>query len=596
MSQRHCLILFLKYIILPISASVGNNDCGGHFNSNSGNFKYPSNRSDYLGNQDCSWHIESSGARIELKFTKFNTVPGDDFVYIRDGENSDSPLLEKFSGEKLPPSLRTTTNKAFIRFTSDKSGTREGFSLTWETIDNRACGDHFNGDSGSIMYPVTSGHYPNHADCNWVIDSNGAGIEIQFTRFDTEPEKDFVYIRDRQNSKVPELGKYSGSTLPSSVKTKSNKAFIKFTSDIRNPFTGFSLIWNILDSTGHKECGDYLNSDSGTIKHPMSGGHYQSITSCSWVIVTSGARIELKFTSLSTEADCDFVYIRDGESTSSHLIGKYSGTTLLPSSVRTTTNKAFIQFTSDHSSENRGFALDWNTVDDHDECGNHINMDNGSIQYPETGESYPNEADCIWVIVTSGASIELKFTKFSTKKDHDFVYVRDGESRSSRRLGKFSGTLTPSIVRTTSNKAFIHFTSDNRITSTGFAVTWKTVDDVDTQVSTISASISITPHSEAATGSFKFIITGVILAIILIFVVATTIFFYLKKRKIKDQQENSLVDLPTQQLDPGMGNRHDSENSLYGAMPETTEPQVPNRGSRHDSENSLYGATLAKDA
>ncbi|CAL4066497.1 unnamed protein product, partial [Meganyctiphanes norvegica] len=105
-----------------------------------------------------------------------------------------------------------------------------------------------------------------------------------------------------------------------------------------------------------------------------------------------------------------------------------------------------------------------------------------------------------------------------------------------------------------------------------------------------SGSTELTSNPEA--GSSTSIIIGAVIATTVIVVLIAFVLFWLNKRKNKDEDELYLVDLPHHQSDPGMGNRQDSENSLYGASPGTTEPQIPNHLSRHDSENSLYGATI----
>ncbi|CAL4144451.1 unnamed protein product, partial [Meganyctiphanes norvegica] len=115
-------------------------------------------------------------------------------------------------------------------------------------------------------------------------------------------------------------------------------------------------------------------------------------------------------------------------------------------------------------------------------CGDQFNNDTGSIRYPGTNREYPHNAECSWIIVSSGDIIELPFTSFSTENDVDFVFIRDGESSSSRLLGTYSGATLPSIVRTTTNKAFIHFTSDHSVTNTGFALRWNTVGILNQQI------------------------------------------------------------------------------------------------------------------
>ncbi|CAL4176000.1 unnamed protein product, partial [Meganyctiphanes norvegica] len=149
----------------------------------------------------------------------------------------------------------------------------------------------------------------------------------------------------------------------------------------------------------------------------------------------------------------------------------------LPSSVTTTSNEAYISFSSDSFSTRSGFTLTWNTAGDLLDCGEHINQDSGSLWLPARRDSkYKNNVDCYWVIVSSEDTLELKFTSFSTERGKDYVYIRDGGSNSSCLLDYYSGdyfTMPPS-VRTTTNKAFIHFTSDDAKTSTGFELTWDT--------------------------------------------------------------------------------------------------------------------------
>ncbi|CAL4180182.1 unnamed protein product, partial [Meganyctiphanes norvegica] len=269
----------------------------------------------------------------------------------------------------------------------------------------------------------------------------------------------------------------------------------------------------------------------------------------------------------------------------------------MPSSVKTTINKAFISFHSDSAGNRTGFSLTWSTLGSigNNICGGHFSNDSGSIQYPVTGSNYPENVNCSWVIVSSGANIELEFTSINTEPGTDFVYIRDGESISAPELGNYSGVTLPSSVKTTSNKAFIHFTSDALHPSKGFALIWNIVDDnTDMQASTLPMSTTLKTEAVMDDAS-TFIIIGAIIAIFLIVVIATTIFFCLKKRKnqvISGQQELPLENLSPNQSDPGMGNHHDSENSLYDNMGGSIEEQVPNRDSRHESENSLYSATM----
>ena len=54
-----------------------------------------------------------------------------DYVDIRDGGVATSTKLGKFCGNKLPNTIKSTGNQLFVRFRSDSSGQRKGFSASF---------------------------------------------------------------------------------------------------------------------------------------------------------------------------------------------------------------------------------------------------------------------------------------------------------------------------------------------------------------------------------------------------------------------------------------------------------------------------------
>jgi len=54
-----------------------------------------------------------------------------DFVEIRDGHSEDSKLISKHCGYRLPEDVHSTSNKLYVRFVSDGSVQKEGFSATF---------------------------------------------------------------------------------------------------------------------------------------------------------------------------------------------------------------------------------------------------------------------------------------------------------------------------------------------------------------------------------------------------------------------------------------------------------------------------------
>ena len=94
------------------------------------------------------------------------------------------------------------------------------------------------------------------------------------------------------------------------------------------------------------------NKRSGMIYSTLSST-YSSNMDCR-LSLTSNAVIELLFYVFATESSADFVRVYDGDSTSAPLIGQFSGSSL-PAPITSSSTKLYVQFTSDGSSEYRGF-------------------------------------------------------------------------------------------------------------------------------------------------------------------------------------------------------------------------------------------------
>lgn len=84
----------------------------------------------YTDNMDCQWTLNSN-AEIELAFIRFNTEPSVDVLRVYDGGSSSSPLIGTFSGSTLPSPIQSSSSNLFVRFTSDSSGTYQGFGARY---------------------------------------------------------------------------------------------------------------------------------------------------------------------------------------------------------------------------------------------------------------------------------------------------------------------------------------------------------------------------------------------------------------------------------------------------------------------------------
>ena len=88
-----------------------------------------------------------------------------------------------------------------------------------------------------------------------------------------------------------------------------------------------------------------------------SNYYYDNDMDCQWNL-TSGTKVELTFFTFNTELEADYLYVYDGGSSSSPMIGSFSGT-YLPSPITSSSNKLHVRFTSDASERRRGFRASY---------------------------------------------------------------------------------------------------------------------------------------------------------------------------------------------------------------------------------------------
>lgn len=98
-------------------------------------------------------------------------------------------------------------------------------------------------------------------------------------------------------------------------------------------------------------------SASGII---FTGHGYGSNMDCQWNLVSAliRSKLELTFYIFSTQLDADFLYVYDGDSSSSPLIDKFSGTSL-PAPITSSSNKLHLRFTSNILTQLRGFTASY---------------------------------------------------------------------------------------------------------------------------------------------------------------------------------------------------------------------------------------------
>jgi tolkin len=120
--------------------------CGGDMDlETGGRLESPNYPLEYLPSKECVWKITvPKEYQVALHFQSFEVENHDncvyDYVEVRDGDSNDSRLIGVFCGYKIPPDMRSSSNKLFVKFVSDGSVQKAGFSATFmKEVDE--CGE-----------------------------------------------------------------------------------------------------------------------------------------------------------------------------------------------------------------------------------------------------------------------------------------------------------------------------------------------------------------------------------------------------------------------------------------------------------------------
>ncbi|XP_077982379.1 uncharacterized protein LOC144437329 [Glandiceps talaboti] len=239
------------------------------------------------------------------------------------------------------------------------------------------------------------------------------------------------------------------------------------------------VISHDLDKRELGDCGGSFYADTGTLASPGYPSYYSDSQHCSYYITTaSGLPIMLTFIVLATEYDYDYVYVYDGPTTSSPIIGEYTGTSI-PTPIFSTGSDLAIVFWSDSSSTDQGFYAIYTTITGDSntyipgDCGGSFTLDIGGFGSPGYPSYYDNYQDCYYYITVSpGNTIELEFSYFSLEECCDYVEIFDGISEASVSLGQYY-SIPNYVITSSGSNLVVYFHSDSSTTDLGFYATYK---------------------------------------------------------------------------------------------------------------------------
>ncbi|KAM4689065.1 cubilin [Discoglossus pictus] len=462
-------------------------DCGGDLSGLSGTFSYPSNpvTQRYDHTVSCSWVIRTEPDKImRVTFSNLNLEmsPGCSatFLQIHDGDLVSDNILGRYCGTTTPDELQSTRNVLFVWFSSNRTLTNGGFTVSWESQEPE-CGGQLTDTHGSISSPGYPGNYPVNRDCYWTI-STAPGLFITFA-FGTisleshqNCENDYLEIRDGLLSHDTVLGKYCNTQSPAPLQTSGPNAWIHFHSDGATSDRGFLI--NYITSSSVPGCGGIITDSEGIISSPFWPNAYTENKQCIYIIRQGlDEKIDLRFTHLELQntTGCDLTYIEvhDGDTETSSLIGKYCDSTI-PAPITSSSNSLWIKFKSDTSITKSSFRAFYQVA-----CGGVLSGD-GVIHTPHYPNAYFRERICEWVITQiEGDIVILKFNSFDilngTMCSTNYVEIRDGPSSDSTLIGKYCGPDIPPPAQSTQRNLYIKFVTDSSATNRGFSASYSSV-------------------------------------------------------------------------------------------------------------------------
>lgn len=432
---------------------------------------------------------------ISLHWNSFDTEYNADFVYVYDGNGTDSStLIYRAAGNSIPEPVISSQKFLTVQFIADSNTlVGSGFEGHYQSIpipDENMCV----GSSSQILTDSEGSFgcpgYTNGVS-SWEISvEDNFRIYLDFVEFDINQRYDSLTIYDGPDDSSTILGTFTGTSIPPPFLSTSNFMYIVFNAN-SNTGVGFQAEYATIFTSIASGC--YSNSqytiedNSGSIG--CSG--YSGNVDVTWSIITeSGSTIMLEFTQFDTESPSDVVFVYDSSSADKNsLIGTYSGH-IIPDRIESSSNNLFIEFTSDRSVEYTGFEATFNyvpalTVLKYCPSNSAVTLNQPSDVFGCNG--YYDKIDVSWHIsLQQNTRIELSFDSFDTELYYDVLEVFDGPDSDSTLVGSYSGNTLPPPFTSTSNNLYLNFVSDTSVSDyAGFVIRYTsfTVESYSTCIS-----------------------------------------------------------------------------------------------------------------
>ncbi|XP_019738366.1 bone morphogenetic protein 1-like isoform X6 [Hippocampus comes] len=426
--------------------------CGGEVVRDSGQIQSPNYPDDYHSNKMCVWKVTvAEGYEVGLAFQSFELETHDscayDYVEVRDGGSARSPLLGRFCGCDKPDNIKSSTNQLWLKFASDVSVNKAGFSATFfkemdecsqpdnggceqhclntlgsyrcacdpgyelaadrSSCETAACGGFLTEMNGSLTTPGWPKEYPPNKNCVWqLVAPVQYRITLVFDVFETEGNDvckyDYVEVRSGASANSELHGKFCGAEKPEAIASLHNNLRVEFKSD------------NTVSKRGFKA---HFFSDMDECSQENGGCQHECVNT----------------------------------------MGSY----------RCQCRSGYMLHDNKRDCKEAG-------------CDLALNGASGTVSSPNWPEKYPSKKACTWTLSTTpGHRIRLAFDDIDMEAHlecaYDHLEIFDGSDVRAPRLVRICGTRKPSPVISSDNALFLRFFSDNSVQKRGFLASYSAV-------------------------------------------------------------------------------------------------------------------------
>ncbi|XP_039305004.1 cubilin isoform X2 [Solenopsis invicta] len=495
--------------------------CGGYLNKPVGSFTSPGYPSAYPMNVDCEWLIEVDHTHsVELTLHDVNTEKrkgcSSDNVQVFEGENADAPSMVKLCYTEKPVTYTSSGNKMFIKFHSDSVYANRGFNASYKSVPIQ-CGGKFTTVSGIIHSTDYPQNYPHLQNCEWLleVDSNHL-VNLTFLDFDIEISAncsdDYVQIFDGPTRDDTLLGRHCSNQLPPTYISSSNQMLVVMRSDSIVTAKGFKAQYT-------RACGArIIVKDHGFLTPSTGRTDMHDDTNCTWTLIAENPadHITITFTHMDIDLHepeelppssnpCFYVSLQvfEGESIDGPRLGKWCNY-VAPPPTTSTGNSLTLQLTVKNEFIGHFVAV-YSVLNN--ACGGNYTSEQGIITSPTYPNSYPLNAECIWILNTSpGNKITLTFSEFDIESsencDLDYLEIREN-SEMGKLISVSCGKDAADI--TSSNKLWIKFKSDGSGTAKGFQAEYNLIggNELEGSLGRITSPLYPMPYRRTAAFSWR---------------------------------------------------------------------------------------------